>query len=123
MAIATGGGDERRRHPRVRLTGAALLAPRQDSGRAFTAVLDNVNHIGAGFQAKESLSSGAPLTVTLAFLNQQGEDEKETLKGRVAWVKPWPKGFLIGVIWDQPVTKEHNCHLAAYLEETLQASG
>ena len=120
MAQASYTGSERRRSPRVQLTGAALLASRREPGRAFTAVLDNVNRLGAGFQAKESLASGEPVTVSLAFLSQQGDDEKETLAGRVAWVKPWERGFFIGVVWDRAVSKAANPCLASYLEDTLR---
>ena len=120
MAQATYTGDERRRTPRVQLTGAALLASRREPGRAFTAVLDNVNRLGGGFQAKESLTPGEQVTVSLVFLSQRGEDEKETLAGRVAWVKPWERGFFIGVVWDRAVSKAANPCLASYLEDTLR---
>lgn len=113
-------GSERRRLPRIQLTGAALLASRREPGRAFTAVLDNVNRLGAGFQAKESLTPGEPVTVSLAFLNQQGDDEKETLVGRIAWAKPGERGFLMGVVWDRAVAKTANPFLASYLEDTLK---
>jgi hypothetical protein len=46
----------------------------------------------------------------------------EKLDGKVAWMKPWEKGFLIGVIWDELVTKEKNRWLYYYLEETVKSS-
>jgi hypothetical protein len=46
----------------------------------------------------------------------------EKLDGKVAWVKPWEKGFLIGVVWDELVTKEKNRWLYYYLEETVKSS-
>jgi len=120
MAQAAYSGAERRRSPRVQLTGAALLASRREAGRAFTAVLDNVNRLGAGFQAKEAFTPGERVTVSVAFLSPQGEDEKETLAGRVAWVKSWERGFLMGVVWDRAVAKAANPRLASYLEDTLK---
>jgi hypothetical protein len=120
MAESVYRGAERRRSPRVQLTGAALLASRRDPGRAFTAVLDNVNRMGAGFQAKEALDAGEGVTVSLAFVSPQDEDEKETLTGRVAWVKPWERGFLMGVVWDRTVSQGKNPRLASYLDDTLR---
>jgi len=120
MAQTAYTGSERRRSPRIQLTGAALLVSRREAGRAFTAVLDNVNRLGAGFQAKESLTPGEPVTVSVAFLSPQGEDEKETLAGRVAWVRPWERGFLMGVVWDRAVARAANPRLASYLEDTLK---
>jgi hypothetical protein len=35
-------------------------------------------------------------------------------------VKPWEKGYLIGVVFDEVVTKEKNRFLHSYLEETLK---
>jgi hypothetical protein len=40
----------------------------------------------------------------------------------VAWVKPWEKGFLIGVVWDEVVTKGKNKWLYYYLEETIKSA-
>jgi hypothetical protein len=105
---------------RVQLTGAALVASRRDPGRAFTAVLDNVNRMGAGFQAKESLDPGEAVMISLAFVSPQDEDEKETLAGRVAWVRPWERGFLMGVIWDGLVSQARNPRLSAYLDDMLR---
>jgi hypothetical protein len=109
--------------PRVQLTGAALLASRRNPGRAFTAVLDNVNRMGAGFQAKEALEPGEAVSVSLAFVSPRDEDEKETLAGRVAWVRPWERGFLMGVIWDGLVSRAANPRLSAYLDDTLRDAG
>jgi hypothetical protein len=111
--------DERRRHLRITLVGAALFAPRSNA-RAMTAVVDNANRMGAGLHARESLPIHEPVTVSIAFLDQHGKAQQEKLPGTVAWVKPWEKGFLIGVVWDEVVTKEKNRYLAAYLEESLK---
>ena len=58
----------------------------------------------------------------LAFLDQKGMDQQEKLSGRVAWVKPWEKGYLIGVIWDQILTKEMNPRLYSLLDVMLKES-
>lgn len=119
--MATGSkADERRRQLRTTLIGSALITPGGKADRALTAVLDNVNRVGAGLHAKVSLGIGEAVTVSLAFLDQQGNEQQEKLKGMVAWVKPWEKGFLIGVVWDQIVTKEKNRYLDAYLDEMLR---
>lgn len=123
MAEAVYRGAERRRMPRVQLTGAALVASRRDPGRAFMAVLDNVNRMGAGFQAKEALEPGEAVSVSLAFVSPRDEDEKETLAGRVAWVRSWERGFLMGVIWDGLVSRAANPRLSAYLDDTLRDTG
>jgi len=118
MAQATYEGRERRRLPRIELTGAALLASKRDARQAFTAVLDNINRMGAGFHAKEPLASSEPVTVTLVFLNQAGEEEKERVSGRIAWARDYERGVLLGVMWDQPVTRASHPRLGAYLDET-----
>jgi len=116
------GSSERRKFVRATLVGSALVAPK-DGRRACTAVLDNVNKIGAGLHIKESLAPNDKVTVSLAFLDSDRIEQQEKLEGTVAWVKPWKKkGFLIGVVWDDIVTKDRNRWLYYYLEETLKAS-
>ncbi len=116
----TGKQEERRRAARTTLVGAALIAPQSKSQKAMTAVLDNANRIGIGLHTKESVAVHEPVTVTLVFLDQEGDEQQEKLSGKVAWVKPWEKGFLIGVVFDQVVTKEKNRFLHSYLEDTLK---
>ena len=111
--------SERRKFVRATLVGSALVAPK-NGGRASTAVLDNVNKIGAGLHTKEQFPPNQKVTVSLAFLDSDGADQQEKLDGTVAWVKPWEKGFLIGVVWDDLVTKEKNRWLCYYLEEPLK---
>jgi hypothetical protein len=89
-------------------------------GRALTAVLDNANRLGAGLHAKEPVEVNEAVTVTFAFLDQHGKEQQEKVPGRVAWIKPWEKGFLIGVVWDQIVTSEKNPWLFLYLDEMLK---
>ncbi len=114
--------NERRKFVRATLVGSALVAPK-NGGRACTAVLDNVNKIGAGFHTKERFAPNDKVAVSLAFLDSDRIEQQEKLEGTVAWVKPWDKkGFLIGVVWDEVVTKESNRWLYYYLEETLKAS-
>jgi hypothetical protein len=114
--------NERRKFVRATLVGSALVAPK-NGGRACTAVLDNVNTIGAGLHTKDRFASNEKVTVSLAFLDSDRIEQQEKLDGTVAWVKPWEKkGFLIGVVWDEVVTKEKHRWLYYYLEETLKAS-
>ncbi|WP_447979242.1 PilZ domain-containing protein [Candidatus Nitrospira bockiana] len=112
--------DERRRHRRVTLVGPALISAPSRSGRALSAVLDNANRLGAGFHAREQLQVNETVSVTIAFLDQEGDEQQEKLSGRVAWVRPWEKGYLIGIVWDQMITKEQNRWLYSYLNETLK---
>jgi hypothetical protein len=114
--------NERRKFVRATLVGSALVAPK-GGGRACTAVLDNVNTIGAGLHTKDRFAPNEKVTVSLAFLDSDRVEQQEKLEGTVAWVKPWDKkGFLIGVVWDEVVTKDKNRWLYYYLEETLKAS-
>lgn len=117
---STGISDDRRRSVRVRLTGAALISRQGGKDGAVSAVLDNVNRVGAGLHAKQQLKPNEPVTVALAFLDQNGEEQQEKLAGKVAWTKPWEKGYLIGVVWESIVTKERNRWLFLYLDETLK---
>jgi len=112
--------DERRRAIRVTLIGPARFGPKGRAERAVSAVLDNANRIGAGFHAKEPLDAGESVTVAVAFLDQKDREQQEKLSGRIAWVKPWEKGFLIGVVWDHTVTKEKNPWLYDILDMTLK---
>jgi hypothetical protein len=113
---------ERRKLVRATLVGSALMSPK-NGGRACTAVLDNVNKIGAGLHTKDRFPPNEKVTVSLAFLDSDRVEQQEKLDGTVAWVRPWEKkGFLIGVVWDELVTKEKNRWLYYYLEETLKAS-
>ncbi|MEK9140963.1 MAG: PilZ domain-containing protein [Nitrospirota bacterium] len=114
--------SERRKFVRAILVGSALMSPKS-GGRACTAVLDNVNKLGAGLHTKDRFPSSEKVTVSLAFLDSDRVEQQEKLDGTVAWVRPWEKkGFLIGVVWDELVTKEKNRWLYYYLEETLKAS-
>ena len=113
--------NERRKFVRATLVGSALISPKSGA-KAITAVLDNVNRIGAGLHTKEKLAMALPVTVSLAFLDSDRAEQMEKLDGKVAWVKPWEKGFLIGVVWDELVTKEKNRWLHYYLEETVKSS-
>ena len=112
--------DDRRRFVRATLIGSVLITPRGGPERALTAVLDNANRIGAGLHARTPLDVNAAVTVTIAFLDQDGEEQQEKLSGTVVWVKPWEKGFLIGVVWDEVVTREKHRWLYSYLDETLK---
>jgi hypothetical protein len=112
--------NERRRLVRATLVGSALVSPKSGA-KAITAVLDNVNKVGAGLHAKEKLAIGEKVTVSLAFLDAGRAEQQEKLDGTVAWVKPWEKGFLIGVVWDEVVTKEKNKWLYYYLDETIKS--
>jgi len=111
--------QERRQAVRITLIGAARVGSRTEQ-RAVSAVLNNANRAGAGFHAKESLVANEPVTVCFAFLDHRGEDHLEKLAGRVAWVKPWEKGYLIGVVWDHLVAKETSPWLASFLDYSMQ---
>jgi PilZ domain-containing protein len=113
--------NERRKFVRATLVGSALISPKSGA-KAITAVLDNVNKVGAGLHTKEKLALAQSVTVSLAFLDSERAEQMEKLDGKVAWVKPWEKGFLIGVIWEELVTKEKNRWLYYYLEETVKSS-
>ena len=113
--------NERRRFVRATLVGSALISPKSGA-KAITAVLDNVNRVGAGLHTKEKLAMALPVTVSIAFLDSDRAEQMEKLDGSVAWVKSWEKGFLIGVVWDELVTKEKNRWLYYYLEETVKSS-
>lgn len=112
--------DDRRRQRRVTLVGPAFITSASRSGRALSAVLDNANKLGAGFHAREQLQVNEPVSISIAFLDQEGDEQQEKLTGTVAWVRPWEKGYLIGVVWDQIITKERNRWLYSYLNETLK---
>ncbi len=113
--------SERRKFVRATLVGSALITPK-NGGRASTAVLDNVNKIGAGLHTKERFPINERVSVSLAFLDSDGADQQEKLEGTVAWVRDWEKGFLTGVVWDDLVTKDKNRWLFYYLEETIKSS-
>ena len=115
-----GAANERRKLVRATLVGSALVSPK-GGGKAITAVLDNVNKVGAGLHAKDKLLNTEKVTVSLAFLDSDQVEQQEKQDGTVAWVKPWEKGFLIGVVWDEVVTKEKNKWLYYYLEETIKS--
>ena len=113
--------SERRKYVRATLVGSALVSP-QNGAKGCTAVLNNVNKIGAGLHSKETLPIGAKITVSLAFLDPDRVEQQEKLSATVAWAKPWEKGMLLGVVWDDLVTKEKNRWLYYYLEETLKST-
>jgi len=121
QSVAAAVAGERRKFVRATLVGSALIAPKS-GGRASTAVLDNVNKIGAGLHTKDRFPINERVTVSLAFLDSDGADQQEKLEGTVAWVRDWEKGFLTGVVWDDLVTKDKNRWLFYYLEETIRSS-
>jgi hypothetical protein len=112
--------DDRRRQTRVTLVGPALITSDTRPGRPLTAVLDNANRVGAGLHAKESMKINDAVSVSIAFLDHDGDEQQEKLAGTVAWVRPWERGYLIGVVWEETVTKERNRWLYTYLHETLK---
>src|SRR4026207_2068534 len=97
--VSIASTNERRKFVRATLVGSALISPKSGA-KAVTAVLDNVNRGGAGLHTKEKLAMAEPVTVSLAFLDSDRVEQMEKLEGKVAWVKSWEKGVLIGVIWD-----------------------
>lgn len=118
---ASAATNERRKLVRATLVGSALVSPKSGA-KAITAVLDNVNKVGAGLHSKDKLLMGAKVTVSLAFLDSDRVEQQEKLEGTVVWVKPWEKGHLIGVVWDEVVTKDKNKWLYYYLDETIKSS-
>jgi hypothetical protein len=118
---SSAAANERRKLVRATLVGSALVSPKAGA-KAITAVLDNVNRVGAGLHAKDKLINGEKVIVSLAFLDSDRVEQQERLDGTVAWVKTWEKGYLIGVVWDEIVTKEKNKWLYHYLEETIKSS-
>ena len=118
---SSAAANERRKLVRATLVGSALVSPKAGA-KAITAVLDNVNRVGAGLHAKDKLVNGEKVIVSLAFLDSDRVEQQEKLDGTVAWVKTWEKGYLIGVVWDEIVTKEKNKWLYYYLEETIKSS-
>ena len=118
---SSAAANERRKLVRATLVGSALVSPKAGA-KAITAVLDNVNRVGAGLHAKDKLVNGERVIVSLAFLDSDRVEQQERLDGTVAWVKTWEKGYLIGVVWDEIVTKEKNKWLYYYLEETIKSS-
>ena len=118
---SSSAANERRKLVRATLVGSALVSPKAGA-KAITAVLDNVNRVGAGLHAKDKLVNGEKVIVSLAFLDSDRVEQQERLDGTVAWVKTWEKGYLIGVVWDEIVTKEKNKWLYYYLEETIKSS-
>jgi len=107
---AVAATNERRKLIRATLVGSALVSPKGGA------------KVGAGLHAKEKLVHADKVTVSLAFLDSDRVEQQEKLEGTVAWVKPWEKGFLIGVVWDEVVTKEKNKWLYYYLEETIKSA-
>jgi hypothetical protein len=75
--------NERRKFVRATLVGSALISPKSGA-KAITAVLDNVNKIGAGLHTKEKLAMAQAVTVSLAFLDSDGAEQMEKLDGKVA---------------------------------------
>ncbi len=112
--------SERRRQARVTLVGSVLITPEGRPKEAQTAVLDNANRVGAGLHAPGEVHVKERVAVSIAFLDQEGDEQQEKLSGTVAWTKPWEKGHLIGVVWDEEVSPERHRWLHSYLSETLK---
>ena len=95
------------------------------NGADLKAVLHNANRIGAGFRTNKRIPINDPVTITMAFLDRDGEKGEETLSGRVQWVRDYTnkgtKGYLLGVAWDSIPTKESNPWLHNYLDITLRS--
>ena len=106
---------EKRTARRVTLTGTTLVIP-GSGGRALTAVVTNVSATGAGLRVPEAIPPNEPVSVTMAFLDHAGTPTQEKLAGMVAWMAPSPKGFLIGITWDQTIDPETHPALAAYVD-------
>jgi hypothetical protein len=105
---------EKRTSRRVTLDGATLVIP-GSGGRAVTAVVTNVSASGAGLRVPEAIPPNEAVSVTMAFLDQAGTATQEKLTGVVAWTAPSPRGFLVGLTWDQPIDPETHPALASYV--------
>lgn len=83
--------NERRRYVRATLVGSALVSP-QSGAKGFTAVLHNVNKVGAGLHAKETLPVGERITVSLAFLDPDRVEQQENSTPRSRGSNPGRRG-------------------------------
>ena len=76
--VSIAATNERRKFVRATLVGSALISPKSGA-KAITAVLDNVNRVGAGLHTKEKLAMAQPVTVSLAFLDSDRAEQMEKL--------------------------------------------
>jgi hypothetical protein len=107
--------ENRRKALRIPLITMARITPHgpQTSADAF---VRDVSIEGIGVYVKGRYQQGDLLLVKVSFMVSQGETIKESLMGRVSWVKPLEEGYLaVGI--QLPDMEQKNPKLYAYIRQ------
>jgi hypothetical protein len=72
----------------------------------------NISRAGIGLYVDKILPVDGEVTVILHFVNHEGKEYTEKLRGKVAWCK---KAYAAGISLD-PLTKREHQHLVTFLD-------
>lgn len=107
--------DNRRQAPRIPLVTMARITPHELQAGAEALVRD-ISTGGIGVYVKGRYQQGDMLLVKISFDAGDGKIIKESLTGRVAWVKPLEEGHLaVGI--EIPNMERRYPGLFAYIKQ------
>ncbi len=108
--------DNRRKGPRIPLVTMARITPH---GLQTTdeALVRDISMGGIGVYVKGHYQKGDALLVKLLFVVNDGAKMMESLKGRIAWVKPLEEAGQFAVGIEIPNMEQRHPNLYAYIKQ------
>lgn len=88
---------------------------------AVEAPVRDVSVGGIGMYVSGRYLQGELLVISVSFVTEEGETIKESMMGRVAWVKPLPPGNHSAIGIELPDMQREHPKLHAYIEHLEQA--
>lgn len=107
--------DNRRKSTRVSLVTMASISP-EGVRTATEALVRDMSAGGIGVHVKGRYLKGELLLIKVSFVTDDGETIKESLTGRVAWVRPLPAKSQSAVGVQLPDMAREHPKLYAYIQ-------
>ncbi|HEY5648816.1 MAG TPA: PilZ domain-containing protein, partial [Nitrospiria bacterium] len=73
---------------------------------------------GLEFYSEEAVKTGTMLKISLFFMDTEGNELSENLKGEVRWFAPFRESFIAGVQFSEIVSKENYPRLFDYIKKS-----
>lgn len=106
----------RRKHKRVTIKSIAEFC-RTDGGVVFKAFVGGVSLGGLEFYAEQLVKSDTELEITIYFMDSDGKEVLEGLRGVVRWSAAFRGSYIAGVQFSEIVEKEKNPKLFEYIKK------
>lgn len=108
-------GIEQRRYKRVTIKSIADIKV-QNREAGFQAFLGGISRGGLELYAPEPLEKGDLLSLSLMFLDKDGKNQIEILRGVVKWSDAFESAYIAGIEFDHLIETDSTPFLAAYIE-------